>query len=74
MREWFAIRVIYLWNSVPNNLRLILPSNNAQTLDYKFKRYLGDFLKEYFIENFKIYNTCTWRFKCSCHNCRLISH
>ena len=70
-RNWYTIRVCYLWNKLPVNVRHSQPGYNRNTLNTKLKRELKVYCQNYFLTNFNIVNMCTWKLCCLCYMCRI---
>jgi hypothetical protein len=67
-RNFFSIRIVRLWNGLPQWLRDIELSEGMDNIE--FKRSLKKYLFEKLSTEFKEDNTCTWVSNCYCASCR----
>ena len=68
--SFYTNRILYIWNSLPDIIRLINPPPRLSQKPFAFKKMLTDFYKEQTVQIFDVHNQCTWTIKCRCSNCR----
>jgi hypothetical protein len=69
-RNFYINRITNLWNSVPYELRSIELTESGYNTS--FKNNLKAWFIDYFRNNFRVEDVCTWVVCCTCHRCRRV--
>ena len=62
-RHFYFSRIVRLWNALP--IGTITLTQSFATIKY----HVWDYLKQNFLNNFVVNNTCSWHLKCPCNRC-----
>lgn len=63
----YNVRIIKTWNCIPYEIRNLSLTDSGTNSTFKNK--LKVWLKQLFMNNFDVNNTCSWTVSCSCNNC-----
>ena len=69
-RQFFSNKIIPLWNSLPNQIKQIMPPGSVRAKSVSFIKSLKQLYVNK-LQSFDVYNTCTWVTICHCNRCKV---